>query len=367
MATLALPTDNNKSAYGDNLMKVGLRAVLPMQAWRLRLLRPLILAAALAAPGVGMAQAADAGKVGINLPLLTSPFWQAYNGYISKMAQTLGVDILAPVNSNQDPVQQITDIFNLINLGAKGLVVSPLDSAAISRALDLAERKQVPVVAVDVAPTKGKVVMVVRADNRAYGAKSCQYLGEHVASGKVVQIMGDLASVNGRDRAQAFRACMKDFPALTVLEIPAGWKSDTAAAALDSLLSANPDVKGIYLHAGGVYLAPTLQTLRRKGLLHPAGDPRHIVVVSNDGIAQEYDAIRKGEIDATLSQPADLYAKYGLYYIKAALAGQTFKPGPTDHGSMIVEISPGILEDQLPTPLVTKQNVDDKSLWANQQ
>lgn len=325
-----------------------------------------VSAALLCAVLVQEARAEAGGRIGVNLPLLTSPFWQAYHGYIPKMAATLGVEILAPVNSNQDPAQQITDISNLIHLGAKGLVIAPLDSAAIGRALDLADQKKVPVVAVDVAPTRGKVVMVVRADNRAYGTQACQYLGRNVASGKVVQIMGDLASVNGRDRAEAFRACMKDFPGLSVLEIPAAWKSDAAAAALDSLLSAHPDVKGIYMHAGGVYLAPTLQTLRRKGLLHPLGDARHIVVVSNDGIAQEYEAIRKGEIDATISQPADLYAKYGLYYIQATLAGRTFKPGPTGHGSRIVEVSPGILEDQLPAPLVTRDNVDDPSLWANQ-
>lgn len=343
-----------------------LRAI-PARAPRPRFLQRLILAIALAAPAAGIAHAAAADRIGVNLPMLTSPFWQAYNGYVLQFAKQLEADILAPVNSNQDPAQQITDVSNLLNLGAKGLVVAPLDSAAISRALELAEQKNVPVVAVDVAPTRGKVAIVVRADNRAYGTKSCQYLGEHVKSGKVVQIMGDLASVNGRDRAEAFRACMKDYPALTVLEIPAGWKSDAAAAALDSLLSANPDLKGIYMHAGGVYLAPTLQTLRRKGLLHPAGDARHIVIVSNDGIAQEYDAIRKGHIDATLSQPADLYAKFGLYYVKAAMAGQAFKPGPTDHGSVVVEVLPGVLEDQLPAPLVTRQNVDDQSLWANQQ
>jgi simple sugar transport system substrate-binding protein/ribose transport system substrate-binding protein len=47
------------------------------------------------------------------------------------------------------------------------------------------------------------------------------------------------------------------------------------------------------------------------------------------------------------------------------MAGETFKPGPTDHGSTIVEISPGILEDQLPAPVITKANVDDKALWGN--
>ena len=314
---------------------------------------------------MGLANAADSGKVGLGLPLLTSPFWQSYNNYLPKYAKDMGLDILAPVNSNGDPAQQITDMNNLLNLGAKGIVVGPLDSAAISRALDASSAKSVPVVAVDVAPTQGKVAMVVRADNRAYGTKSCEYIGAHVKSGKVVQIMGDLASVNGRDRSEAFRECLKKFPSLSLLEIPAAWKGDAAATALDSLLTANPDVKAIYMQAGGVYLSPTLQTLRRKQMLFPAGDAKHVVIVSNDGIPQEFDAIRRGEIDATISQPADLYAKYGLFYIKAALAGQTFKPGPTDHGSTIVQRGPGILEDQLPAPLVTKTNVDDKSLWGN--
>jgi ribose transport system substrate-binding protein len=313
----------------------------------------------------GAAEAAETGKIGLDLPLLTSPFWQSYNNYLPKYAKDMGLDILAPVNSNGDPVQQITDMNNLLNLGSKGIVVGPLDSAAISRALDAAAAKNVPVVAVDVAPTQGKVAMVVRADNHAYGEQACKYIGAHVKSGKVVQIMGDLASVNGRDRSEAFRSCLKGFPALSLLEIPAGWKGDVAATALDSLLTANPDVKAIYMQAGGVYLSPTLQTLRRKQMLFPAGNAKHIVIVSNDGIPQEFEAIRRGEIDATISQPADSYAKYGLFYIKAALAGQTFKPGPTDHGSNIVQLSPGVLEDQLPAPLVTKSNVDDKALWGN--
>ncbi|MFH8218199.1 sugar ABC transporter substrate-binding protein [Streptomyces sp. NPDC018057] len=316
--------------------------------------------------GAAGAQGGGSGKVGVVLPLLTSPFWQSYNDYVPKMATSQGVDALKTVNSNSDPSQQITDINNELNQGVKGLVVAPLDSAAIQAGLDQAERKGVPVVAVDVAPDKGKVAMVVRADNIAYGEKACRYLGAHLASGKVVQIMGDLASVNGRERSEAFRACVKkNFPKLKVLEIPAKWESDTAAARLDTLLNADPDLKGIYLQAGGVYLAPTLQTLKSKNLLKKAGTAGHIAIVSNDGIPQEFDAIRKGEIDATVSQPADAYAKYGMYYIKAAMQGKTFAPGPTDHGSTIVKLPNGVLEDQLPAPLVTKENVDDRALWGN--
>ncbi|WP_433464233.1 sugar ABC transporter substrate-binding protein [Spirillospora sp. CA-128828] len=306
------------------------------------------------------------GKVGVDLPLLTSPFWQAYNNYVPQMAKQQGVDILPTVNSNSEPTQQITDINNLINQNVRGLVVAPLDSAAIVAGLNQADRKGVPVVAVDVAPDKGKVAMVVRADNKAYGEKACDYLGKTVKEGKVVQIQGDLASVNGRERSEAFRSCVKSrFPKLKVLEIPAEWKSEKAASGLDSLLNANPDLKGVYMQAGGVYLAPTLQVLKSKKLLFKAGDPKHIAIVSNDGIPQEFAAIRSGEIDATVSQPADAYAKWGMYYIKAAMEGKTFQPGKTDHGSEIVKLPSGILEDQLPAPLVTKANVDDPSLWGN--
>lgn len=318
-----------------------------------------------AAPGKGGGDRSG-GKVGVILPLLTSPFWQSYNDYVPKMAKSEGVDALKTVNSNNDPSQQITDINNALNQNVKGLVVAPIDSAAISAGLDQAERKGVPVVAVDVAPEKGKVAMVVRADNVAYGEKACDYLGEHVKTGKVVQIMGDLASVNGRDRSEAFRDCAKKkYPGLKVLEVPAKWEADTAASKLDTLLNANPDIKGIYLQAGGVYLAPTLQTLKSKGLLKKAGEKGHITIISNDGIPQEFAAIRDGRIDATVSQPADSYAKYGMYYIKAALQGKTFEPGPTDHDSKIVKLPNGVLEDELPAPLVTKDNVDDPKLWGN--
>ncbi|MCQ4084145.1 sugar ABC transporter substrate-binding protein [Streptomyces sp. RB6PN25] len=307
------------------------------------------------------------GMVGVDLPLLTSPFWQAYNSYIPTMARSQSVSILPTVNSNNDTAQQITDINNLLNQGVKGLAIAPIDSSAIVAALDQAQRKGVPVVAVDVAPDKGKVAMIVRANNVSYGLQACDYLGRTVKSGKVVQIQGDLASVNGRDRSQAFDSCMKSkYPGIKVLEVPAAWQSDVAASKLDTLLNANPDIKGIYMQAGGVYLAPTLQTLRSKGLLKPVGTPGHITIVSNDGIPQEYQAIRDGQIDATVSQPADLYAKYAMYYIKAAMEGKTFQPGPTDHGSTIVRLPNGMLEDQLPAPLVTKANVNDPNLWGNQ-
>ena len=100
-----------------------------------------------------------------------------------------------------------------------------------------------------------------------------------------------------------------EVPKIKVFELPTEWKGDVAFAKLQSLLAQHPDRTGIYMQADGVFLQPTQALLERRGLLKPAGEKGHITIVSNDGIPQEFDAIRKGQIDATVSQPADLYAK----------------------------------------------------------
>jgi len=327
--------------------------------------KAVLLAGTIALAGAGGAKA-ESGKVAVDLTTLTSPFWTSYNKYIVAEAKAQGVDLLEPFNSEFDTSKQITGVQNALALGAKGIIFSPFESAAAGNVLKAAEKAGAKVVAVDVAPDNGPVAIVVRANNVAYGEKACKYIGEHVKEGAVLQIMGDQASINGRDRGNGFRDCItKNYPKLKLLEIPTkAWSGEDAAAGLDAILNSTPDLKAIYMHAGGVFLAPTLQTLKRKGMLKLAGEPGHVIIVSNDGIPQEYDAIRKGEADATVSQPADLYAKYGLMYLKQAIEGKTFKAGPTDHDSNIVEVAPGVLEDQLSAPLVTKENVDDKQFWG---
>ncbi|WP_433515941.1 sugar ABC transporter substrate-binding protein [Nonomuraea sp. CA-143628] len=328
------------------------------------------LLAVITACGSGAQTAAGGGgggKVGIDHPRADSDFWNSYIKYVPQMAGELKVDLMPATNSQNDVTKLVNNVQALIGQGAKAIVMAPQDTGAIATTLQTLANKKIPVVTVDTRPDKGQVYMVVRADNRAYGTKACEFLGEKLGGkGKVVQLMGSLSSINGRDRAEAFRECMKTkFPGITVFEEPTEWEGSKAASMLQTRLEQNPDIKGIYMHAGGVHLAPTLQVLKQKGLLVPPTDPKHVFVVSNDGIPQEFEAIRKGDIDATVSQPADLYAKYALFYAKAAIDGKTFKPGPTDHDSTIIQLPNG-LEDQLPAPLVTKDNVDDKNLWGNQ-
>jgi simple sugar transport system substrate-binding protein/ribose transport system substrate-binding protein len=308
------------------------------------------------------------GKVGLDLPRSDSDFWNAYAKYVPQKASSLGVDLMPVTNSQNNTANLASNVQTLVAQGAKAIVIAPQDTGAVISTVKTLANKKIPVVTVDTRPDSGHVYMTVRADNKAYGTKACDFLGQQLhGKGQVVEFEGALNSINGRDRSQAFGDCVKQkYPGITVYAEPTNWDGPTAAADLQTALAQHPGINGLYMQAGGVYLAPTLQVLKSKGKLIPAGQPGHITIVSNDGIPQEYTAIKAGQIDATVSQPADLYARYALFYAKAALAGKTFHPGPTDHGSTIVSYGDGNLEDQLPAPLVTRANVNDKSLWGNQ-
>ncbi|MCX5264590.1 sugar ABC transporter substrate-binding protein [Streptomyces sp. NBC_00199] len=333
--------------------------------------------ALLSACGGSGAAAGSDGKpfVGVDYPRSDTDFWNSYIKYTPEYAKELGLS-LKTTNSQNDVAKLTANAQTFISQGVKGLAMAPQDTAAIAPTLAQLEAKKIPVVTVDTRPDSGRVFMVVRADNRAYGEKACQYLGTKLGGkGKVVMLEGGLDSINGRDRTEAFNDCMKkNFPDIKVFGEATNWDGAVAAQKLQTDLTANPDIKGVYMESSFA-LAGTLQVLKQKGLLVGPEDKKHVFVVSNDGIPEELKSIAAGKIDATVSQPADLYAKYALYYLKAAIDGKTFKPGKTDHDSTIVQVRDGLLEDQLSAPLVTADGgtyggvpslkSDDKSLWGN--
>jgi ABC-type sugar transport system substrate-binding protein len=313
--------------------------------------------------------------IGVDFPRSDTDFWHSYIKYVPQSAKELGVT-LKTANSNNDIANLISNIQTFMSQDVQGVVMAPQDTAAIAPSLDELATKKIPVVTIDTRPDSGQVFMVVRTDNRSYGMKACQFLGTKLGGkGKVVVLEGSLDSINGRDRTEGFDDCMKaNYPGITVFGEAAEWKPEAGASMLEARLAANPDIKGIYMESSFA-LTGTLQILQKHGLQVPPTDPKHVFVVSNDGIPAELADIKQGLIDATVNQPADQFAKYGLYYAKAATTGQVFKPGPTDHGSTIVQVRDGLLEDQLPAPLVTLDGADigghattrydDKSLWAN--
>src|SRR6202521_6210918 len=137
---------------------------------------------------------ASVPKIGVVLTYNLPGFWGNYFKYEDTYKTQLGVTLVGPKVANveakgNEAAQQITDVKSLISQGVQALIVNPADSAAIAPALDYAKSKNIPVVTVDVAPSAGNVYMIVRADNTAYGTKSCEYIASKAGgSGTIAMV-----------------------------------------------------------------------------------------------------------------------------------------------------------------------------------
>jgi ribose transport system substrate-binding protein len=324
-----------------------------------------VLATAAFGAGSSQAHKASSIKVGVSLAGYSTDFWSSYVAFEKAAAKQYGVTLVGPISANGDAGKQATQIRALIDQGVNALIINPVDSAAIEPTLAYAASKHVPVVSVDVAPTKGKVYMIVRADNVLYGQSACKYISSHVTgSGHVAMLEGDLASINGLDRKNGFLNCLKTHSNLKVAQYATKWDTPTAVNDAKTALSSYSDLKGIYVHWSGP-VPGIIAAEKAAGKFTKVGTANHIVLFSDDGTPQEHGWIRQGELDATISQPATLYAKYAVYYAKQAITGVKYKAGmKTDHGSKIVNLL-GNLEDAIVAPVVSKTNVNDPALWGN--
>jgi simple sugar transport system substrate-binding protein/ribose transport system substrate-binding protein len=330
----------------------------------------LALLAACGSSGNGPSGTSSTPKIGVVLTYNLPGFWGNYLSYESQYESQLGVKLVGPLVANveakgNEAAQQITDVRTLIAQGVQALIINPADSAAIAPALDYAKSKNIPVVTVDVAPSKGSVYMIVRADNTAYGSKSCDYIASHASNpGTIAMVEGDLTSLNARDRAAGCNQVISSkYPQFKVKAYETkDWGTDPAVQNAVTALTAINDLRGIYVH----------WSVPEDGILAAENQKsKHVLLVGNDGSPHECDLIRNKQLDATIDQPADKYAYYAIFYAKQAISGSKYTEGQTtDHGSSIVNVQ-GNLEDALAAPLVTLNGdngstpVTSNTLWCN--
>ncbi|HEY4925383.1 MAG TPA: sugar ABC transporter substrate-binding protein [Roseiarcus sp.] len=310
--------------------------------------------------------AADSFTMGYSAGYLTDPFQSIEVNMTIDAAKKAGLTALPVANANGDAGRQVTDIHNLIAAGAQGIIVVPTDSNAVAPAVDFASQKKVPVVSIDNGVAGGKVFMVVRSNSVQMGKEACEAVGKALGGkGVVLELQGDLATTAGRERTNGFESCMKsEFSSIKVNSQPTNWKTEKAVAAAQTIVSSTPDLGAIYMQSDSVMLAGVLSVLKGADKMTKVGENKHIFLVTIDGTPGALKQVRDGYVDAVISQPVDLYVKYGLYYLQAAVAGKTFSAGPTDHNSEIVS-DQGSLQDLLPAPVVTSANAGDSALWGN--
>src|SRR5579859_6058752 len=329
------------------------------------------------------ASSAGTTDIGVDLTYNDTAFWAAYINYETQYASQLHIKLLGPLLAAANASLQNTQIETLVNEGAKAIIVNPETATSLGPAIAYAASKGVKLISVDTIVGVGKVYMVVRASNILYGMDACAYISSKVKSGYVLDLEGDLTSSNGADRTNAFNYCMAaNDPGVHILKDPTVWTESTAVTDAQNAVNAyGSQLKAIYAQ----WSSPDtgiIPLLKSKGLTGK------VMVVSDDGVPFEMCDIGNGTLDASQSQPANLYAYWALKYAQDAANGVQLSAGQPGGGAptlqMVSYAGDSNLGDPIVAPFVTKATqtftitpvtgqpgtvtttpVSDNSLWGN--
>jgi ABC-type sugar transport system substrate-binding protein len=296
--------------------------------------------------------AAATTTIGVDLTYNDTAFWAAYINYETEYAAQLHIKLLGPLLAAANASLQNTQIEDLVNEGAKAIIVNPETATSLGPAIDYATAHHVQLISVDTIVGVGKVYMVVRASNVIYGLDACAYISSKVKSGYVLDLEGDLTSSNGADRTNAFNACMAaNDPNVHILKDPTVWTESTAVSDAQTAVDAyGSDLKAIYSQ----WSSPDTGVLPLLSSKHLTGK---VIVVSDDGVPFEMCDISHGTLNASQSQPANLYAYWALKYALDAANGVTLKPGDPGGGApalqMVSYAGDSNLGDPIVAPFVT--------------
>ena len=348
-----------------------------------------LLAAACSSSSSGSGGSGSSGSssgqttIGVDLTYNNTAFWAAYINYEQQYAQQMHIKLLGPLLANASASLQNQQIENLVNEGAKAIIVNPETATSLGPAISYATAHHVQLISVDTIVGVGKVYMVVRASNTLYGQDACAYISSKVKSGYVLDLEGDLTSSNGADRTNAFDSCMSsNDPGVKILKDPTTWTDATAVTDAQNAINAyGSNLKAIYSQ----WSSPDtgiIPLLKSKNLTNT-------IVVSDDGVPFEMCDIGNGTVTASQSQPANLYAQYALTYAVDAAKGVTLKAGQPGGGAPALQNvtyqGDTNLADPIVAPFVTKTattlsvntpvdglpasftttSVTDASLWGN--
>jgi ABC-type sugar transport system substrate-binding protein len=321
--------------------------------------------------------------IGVDLTYNDTAFWAAYINYEKQYAAQMDIKLIGPLLAAASAATQNQQIEDLVNEGAKAIIVNPETATSLGPAISYATAHHVQLVSVDTVVGTGKVYMVVRANNSLYGQDACSYIvSKGITSGDVLDLEGDLTSSNGADRTNAFNQCMAaNDPGVKVIGDPTVWDDSTAVTDAQNAVNAyGSKLKAIYTQWSSP-VTGVLPLLKSRNLT--------TALISNDGVPFEMCYIGKGTQAASQSQPANLYAQYALTYAKDAANGVKLQAGQPGGGAPKLENvtyqGDTNLWDPIIAPFVTKTAmtlkvakpvaglpatsqttpVSDKALWGN--
>ena len=251
-------------------------------------------------------------------------FWQSIHAGAVKAGSELGIDVAyrGPLRED-DRDSQVAEVENAVGRGVSGIVLAPLDDAALVGPVSAAMRQKVPVVIIDSGLKGEDYVSFVATDNevggRLGGEKLAQLLG---GKGRVILLRYAEGSDSTTKREDGFLAAMKANPGIQVVssnqyagaDVEGAYKKGEAILSQHKRPDGSLDVDGIFCPNESSTFG-MLRVLQDNGW---AGKVRFVGFDASDSLVQ---ALRNSYIDGLVVQDPVRMGYLGVKTLVSHLKG----------------------------------------------
>ncbi|WP_249629202.1 substrate-binding domain-containing protein [Streptococcus uberis] len=246
-------------------------------------------------------------KLGVSISTTNNPYFVAMKDGLDKFAGEKKVS-LKVADAQDDAARQVDDIQNFISQNVDAILINPVDSKAVVSSIKAANSANIPVILIDRGSEGGDVLTTVASDNVEAGKMAAEFvvkeLGEKAKAFELSGVPGASATV---DRGKGFNKIAK-----TKLDIlssqSANFDRAKALNTAQNMIQGHKDVQVIFAQNDEMALGAA-QAVKSAGL-------KDILIVGIDGQSDAHDAIKNGDITATIAQQP---AKMGEIAIQAAI------------------------------------------------
>lgn len=202
-------------------------------------------------------------------------------------------------DAQNDALKQRSQVEELVAQGMALLLISPKETAPLTKPVAEAFNAGIPVIVLDREVEGDKFTSFIGGDNVKIGRAAGQWIAEALGGkGSVVELKGLMTSTPAQQRNQGFREALAEHPDIKVVfEADMEWLEPKARKEMESALSAQSKIDLVYAHndpgAHGAYLAAK-----------DAGRIGHMKFVGVDALPHEGVAyVKDGLLDATVLYP----------------------------------------------------------------
>ena len=285
-------------------------------------------------------------------------FWKAVEGGAREAAKEAGVEMIWKGSLKEnDPAQQIQIFEQFVAEDVGGIVLAPIDDAALKRPVAAAMQKGIPVVIMD-SVFKGEplkdFVCTVSTNNHRAGEMAGEQLGKLLrGKGKVVLFRFKEGSTSTGQREAGFLEAIKKFPEIEVI-VDNRYSGTTISEAQSAALNMLDKLK----EADGIFCSNEPSTL---GMLlalkqnNLAGSKKLVGFDTSPGLVE---GLKRGEIKALVAQNPKKMGREAVRALVAKMKGEAVH-------AVIDSSAAVVTKENLGTPEIQALLVQSKDIqWS---